>query len=365
MKIAYVLDEYPSLSETFIAREIAAQRRRGFDIDIWALRAGEGARAIPQLSCAQCLVKPFARAFAAARAKYWRHVGAHWAHVAKDDLRGVQHVHAGWASHPAYLAWGAAGVLGVPWSFSAHARDLWVEGDDLKAKLAAAKFAACCTRAGTGRLQSLTPDAGKVLCAPHGIEIDNYEYRERRASSTPPHVLAVGRLVAKKGFDDLLRAVSLLRAEYSVSATIIGEGGERAALEKLIAQLELQNVVSLPGACPHDIVIAAMQRADLFVMPSTQAADGDRDGLPNVLLEAAACGLPIVSTRAGGITDFLDESCAELCESGDASALAQAMKNAITNNDESRRRAQVARVRVAERFDADCNIEVLARALRT
>jgi glycosyltransferase involved in cell wall biosynthesis len=366
MKIAYLLGEYPSLSETFIAREIEALRRRGFEIGVWAWRAGEGARTLPQLSSAQCLARPLARLAPSMRAKYWRHVGTHWAQIEKENLREVRHIHAGWASFPADIARGAAEVLGVPWSFSGHARDLWVEGGNLKGKLSAAKFAGCCTRSGAEYLRRLAPNAAsKVLYAPHGIEINRYQYRERPEMSAPPHVLAVGRLVAKKGFEDLLCAVSLLKAECPVNATIIGEGGKRAELEKLIVRLQLQSVVSLPGACPHEIVIAAMQRADLLVAPSTRAADGDRDGLPNVLLEAAACGLPIVSSRAGSVTDFLDEGCAWLHEPGDANALAEALRDVIGNYSESVRRAEAARARVERNFDIERNIEVLAQAFQS
>jgi len=127
----------------------------------------------------------------------------------------------------------------------------------------------------------------------------------------------------------------------------------------------LQNRVAFRGASTHAEVVAVMQQSDIFVMPSTPARDGDRDGLPNVLLEAAACGLPIVSTRAGAIEDFLNENCAWLCAPGDAGVLAQTIQNAIENYDESLRRAQNARTRVEENFDVDRNIEILANALET
>lgn len=363
MKIAYVLGEYPSVTETFIAREIEALRRRGFEIDVWALQAGERAQQIPRLSTAQCLVKPFTRVSRSAHAKYYHHSGAHWVQSRNAQLKGVQHIHAGWASFPAFIAWGAAEVLGVPWSFSGHSRDLWVESEALREKLRAAKFAACCTKAGTEYLKNLAADTGrKVLYAPHGIEISRYEFHQRRTFHEPVRLLAVGRLVQKKGFPVLLSAVAqLLDRKYSVHATIIGDGPQRNELQQQIARIQNAQV-KLTGACAQEQVIAAMQSADVFVMPSTLAADGDRDGLPNVLLEAAACGLPIVSTTAGSITDFLDESCGWLCEPNDVTALTNAIEGATINYDVSLRRAKVARSRVEEKFNIEKNIEVLAEA---
>jgi glycosyltransferase involved in cell wall biosynthesis len=309
------------------------------------------------------LAKPLRHLLPAARAKYWRHLGAHWARVESVSLENVQHIHAGWASHPAYIVQGVAEALGVPWSFSAHARDIWVEGDDLKAKLASAKFAACCTRLGAEHLKSqASATAGKVLYAPHGIEIENYEYRERDVPSPPVQVLAVGRLVEKKGFEILLRAVALLRAEYSMRLTIIGDGVERGKLKQLSTQLQLRDAVSFPGACPHEVAIAAMQNADLLVAPSVQAADGDRDGLPNVLLEAAACGLPIVSTRIGAVSDFLDESCALMCDAGDVNTLAAALAEAMRDCKGNMQRARTARARVEKDFAIERNVGVLAHA---
>ncbi len=360
MKIAYVLGEYPSLSETFIAREIEALRRRGFEIDIWAIKAGNGARAIPELSVAQCLFKPLRKFSVSARAKYFHHLGTHWATQQKSALSGVQHIHAGWSSFPADIARGAAEVLGVPWSFSAHARDLWVENEGLAEKLRDAKFASCCTLEGAEYLRNLALEtASRVLYAPHGIEIPQYEFRERSEEHEPIRILAVGRLVEKKGFTFLLEAM----CSNNFHLEIIGEGPEKSELEKLRTQLNLESRATFRGASTHGEVISAMQQMDILVMPSTPARDGDRDGLPNVLLEAAACGLPIVSTRAGAIEDFLDESCAWLCESGDAKALVETMQNAIENYQERLRRARNARSRVEENFDIEKNIAVLASAL--
>jgi glycosyltransferase involved in cell wall biosynthesis len=357
MKIAYVLGQYPSLSETFIAREIAALRKRGFEIEVWALHAGEGARQIPVSNAARIALKLRGTGEA-----HWESIGRDWARREKNALQNVAHIHAGWASFPAALARGAAGVLQKPWSFFGHARDLWVEGENLAQKISDAKFAAACTREGTEFLQSQAPQcAYKIVYAPHGVEISRYPFRAERALHAPIRVLAVGRLVPKKGFAvllDALRYDSLKRWQI----TLIGEGQQRNQLEKRIAQLRLQNRVQLRGAQAHNEVIAEMQQADFLVMPSTPALDGDRDGLPNVLLEAAACGLPIIATCAGAVEDFLDNGCAHLCEPNDALALYETMCDAEAKYGDCLHRAQNAHARVIGQFDIEKNIEVLARA---
>lgn len=362
MKIAYILGEFPSLSETFLAREIEALRRRGLEIEVWALRAGEGALQIPELSALQCLAKIAGKVSALARRKYFHLLGKHWAESSTKELQDVQHIHAGWASFASWIAMGAAEALNVPWSFSGHARDLWVQGEDLETKLTRAKFATCCTRDGTEYLQKFAgSNSTKVLYAPHGLEIDQYHFLTSRRLHDPNRVLSVGRLVEKKGFADLVQSVSKIR-DRSLAVTIIGEGPQRRALEELISPSNLREKIQLMGARTHGEVSAAMQDADVFVMPSTLARDGDRDGLPNVLLEAAACGLPIVSTRAGSITDFLDERCAWLCEANDHTALSLTIETALAHYDESLKRAKLARSRVEECFDIDRNITILANA---
>lgn len=356
MKIAYVLAEYPSLTETFIAREIAALRRYGFEIEVWALKAGAGARAVP--------VAGGARLWARLRggdARHWHKVGGNWAQRERVALADVQLVHAAWASFPADIARGAAQVLGVPWSFFGHARDLWVEGENLGDKLRAAKFAASCTRPGVELLRQAAPEAAhKVVYAPHGLELLQHQFHGMRALHDPVQILTVGRLVEKKGFAVLLAALKLLHGtRRSFSVTVIGDGPLRGELQRQIPPgLE----VRLPGQARGEQVNEAMCEADLLVMPSLEARDGDRDGVPNVLLEAAACGLPIVSTQAGAITDFLDESCAWLCAPGDARSLASAIDSAVENYSESLHRSRIARARVAQNFNIEDNIEILAQA---
>ncbi len=367
MKIAFVLDSFPSLTETFIAREIAALRRHGLDIHVFALHAGTGARPItpPMPFSSLWLRGAWQKVRGGERANYFKALGAQWWRDLGDEARTFDHIHAGWASHPALLAWGAAEASGLPWSFSGHARDLFVSGGDLKAKLASARFAAVCTRAGAEHLRQISPAcAEKVLCAPHGIEAGTIAFRE----CTPPDaplILAVGRMVEKKGFGILLDALAILRAQdFDFQAQILGDGPLREQLMARRDHLGLQSCVRLPGAMTQNEVMDIMRAASCLAVPSLVAQDGDRDGLPNVVLEAAACGLPLVATRAGAIEEFVDEKTGWLCRPGNAESLAESLRALFTDEENTRARCREARKKVERDFDALHNAQVLAEAFR-
>jgi glycosyltransferase involved in cell wall biosynthesis len=215
-------------------------------------------------------------------------------------------------------------------------------------------------------LQRLAPSqTAKVLYVPHGLPLALFPFRDAELSASRA-LLSVGRLVEKKGFLVLLQALSILREhEYSIEATIVGEGPQRSILESVIEKLGLRDSVHLCGAQPHEEVLRQMQRCNCFVVPSVVARDGDRDGLPNVLLEAAACGVPIVASDVGGVTDFVDESTGRLAAPGDAPALAALIRQVFEEPHKTRELCRAARQRVEANFDADLNIQALVRAFRS
>ena len=333
MKIAYLFDTFPSNTETFLAREIKALRARGFTIEVWALNAGVGAAPIPLLP----------RALKLRGAPYfWRATGER---LAPQLARaGISHVHGAWANHVADIASAAAQGLNLPWSFAAHAHDLWVSGGDLKAKLQSAKWATVCTRAGETELRKW---GDNVIYAPHGIPLEDYRFKPWQVG--PPRLLGVGRLVEKKGWPDLIAAAQSLNADVQ----IIGDGPLRAQLDATIAR----------GALSHEEVIAAMRTwANCLILPSRVDARGDRDGLANVLLEGAALGLPLVTTTAGSATDLVNDETGWLCVPDDVAALAQTIARAWQDETETRRRCLNARQCIESDFDITRNVEKLARA---
>jgi glycosyltransferase involved in cell wall biosynthesis len=364
MKIAYVLDTYPNLSETFVAREIEALRRCGVEIEIFALRAGQGAHPLEHAgnTALNRVVRVLDRARGGSEAAFAR-LGARWWNAVGTQF-SFDWIHGGFASHPANIAWGAARAAGLPWSFSGHARDIFVDNTSLARKIEAAHFVSVCTRVGQQHLRKIAPTyAEKILYVPHGLPLEQYAFREPLETGTSRRLLCVGRLVEKKGFLVLLSALSILRAhEYSVQANIIGEGLQRRVLEREIARLGLHDSVLLMGAQSHDEVRRQMQLCHCLVVPSVVARDGDRDGLPNVLLEAAACGVPLVASRVGGVSDFLDESTGRLVAAGDAPGLARAIRQTFEEHEKTQELRCAAHRRVELNYNAACNIQSLMRA---
>lgn len=331
-------------------------RRQGFGVLVLALEAGPGATVIPRPLAGKILKKLGGDAEG-----YWRKVGAGLAEA--GCLGGVEHVHAGWANELTWIAWAAAETKGLPWSFSGHARDLWVEGGDLQAKLAAAKFASACTRAGTERLRGAgSPE--KVLYAPHGLELRKFPWRDWEPGSSV-ELLGVGRLVEKKGWNLALQVLPLLASGMDVRLSLIGEGPERTKLEKQAKALKMLDRVNFAGALTEKEVIAAMRRADCLVLPSLVAADGDKDGLANVLLEGAACGIPLVTTDAGSAGDFVDESTGVLVTADDPGELLRGIASVFGEPEVTRARCGEARRRVEVEFDLEPNVARLAERFRT
>ncbi|HEX8550519.1 MAG TPA: glycosyltransferase [Abditibacteriaceae bacterium] len=342
--IAWVLDTFPSPTETFIARDIEALRARGFSIEVFALRAGEGARALEYGR-----IRPYFR-------NRWQVAGERLGEITRRER--IAHIHAGWASHPAEIARIAAQRATVSWSFSAHARDIWVEGGDLRSKLESAAFAAACTHAGAKALGAHSSKA-QILYAPHGLDLAQWPFAPRTPQSAPL-ILGVGRLVEKKGWNIWLEALALLD-DSSWHAELLGEGPQQAALEKQARRLNLQNRVRFAGAVSTDAVRVAMQLASMVVFAGVEARDGDRDGLPNVLLEAAALGVPIVATRSEAIEEFGSDAL-QLCTAGSAAALCDAMRAVLNKPEEAAERATLARAVIESRFDMRHSIAPLAHA---
>lgn len=361
------METYPALSETFIAREIEALRQRGFILDVFALQAGPGAQAIERPGgLGEWPLRALGRLSPVLQTWRWKEVGAvWWRELAPETRDGIQHIHGGFASLPAALAWGAAEEAGLPWSFSGHARDLFVKEHDLTALAGAASFATACTRAGHKALRKAAgARADAMIYAPHGLGLARYPFLFREpAVGVVPRVISVGRLVEKKGFDVLLAALALLRESgQSFSAQIVGEGPLRPALEKQVEKLGLSNSVQLTGAIDHGEVINAMQRAHCLVFAGRQSRDGDRDGLPNVLLEAAALGLPLVAAEVGAVTDLVDNGSGRLFRRNDAPALAGEITAVFAERAATEQRVRVARQRLVSGFDVSQNIEPLAAA---
>jgi glycosyltransferase involved in cell wall biosynthesis len=281
----------------------------------------------------------------------------------------IDRLHAHFLHTPASVARYAAMMLGLPWSVSAHAKDIWTTPDwEKREKLADADWAVACTASGHAHLAALAPDAERVALCYHGVSLDHFPPPPTRASENngsdqarPVVLLSVGRAVAKKGYDDLLAALALLPRTLNWRFVHLGGGALAQDLKDLAARLGLSERIEWRGARPQPEVLAAYREADLFVLAAKIAPGGDRDGLPNVLVEAHSQGLACVATRLPAIPELIEEAATGLLvPPGDPAALAAALARLIAAPDLLAKLGAAGAARVRAAFDADTAIEALA-----
>ncbi|MEP1931188.1 MAG: glycosyltransferase family 4 protein [Roseibium sp.] len=401
-RIAVVVKGYPRLSETFIAQEMLGLERRGVEILIVALRkpydpfihelhrqisadilylpeyvkddparvakAKRWAEKQPTYEATKALFDAdFAHQSNADRRRRWAQ-GCVFAHELPED---VTWIHTHYLHTPCSAARYAAHLAGRSWSFSAHAKDIWTSPEwDLKTKLNDAAWGVTCTGVNAEHLKGLSDDPDKVELVYHGLDFSGFpdpsdKPSPRDGSGEPVRLVSVGRAVEKKGYDDLLSALAELPKNLNWHFTHVG-GGELS--EELISEadhLGLSDKITWRGAQPREAVIETCQRADLFVLPSKLAKSGDRDGLPNVLMEAQSMGLCCLSTKVSAIPELIkDSETGVLVEPGQADQLAVALKDLIQNPDQRFRLGSAAAKHVREAFSSDPGLDHLAEKFR-
>jgi glycosyltransferase involved in cell wall biosynthesis len=390
-RVAYLLKRFPRLSETFVLNEILELRRLGVDITVYALMDPLERTVHPAAQALQpevvylhtrvesgrswwrlgsgAALRAAAHPWGAVRLAWmlatvhrsavsFRHaVESLW--LARDlQRRGIGHLHAHFAHSPAAVAHFARLAGGPGFSFTAHAKDLYTTlPRNLRLRARAARFVITCTEHNGGYLKRLLGDgpAVSVNVIHHGTDLRRFHPSPR--APEPGLILSVGRLVPKKGFPTLIEALDRLRdTQPALRCEIFGTGPERSALEGLAAGLRLRDRITFVGARPQDDVIAAYRRAALFVLAPVVLDDGDRDGIPNVLVEAMASGVPVVSTRISGIPELIEDGVDGLLVApSDPDALAAAMGTLLGNPDLAERLAAAARRKVETCFDLSVN----------
>lgn len=414
-RVAYVMNAFPRLSETFIAHEIHQLERLGLPLRLFAVKREPEPlvhavvaeiraplQHLPPVSSLSGSSLPawlwqnlpaYGRAHARLlrqRPLAWLHTAASvlqlaWAHRSrgpwglprlrkvfiKEFLQAghiaaevrkdpdVGHLHGHFCHGVATITWLASRLSGLPFSFTAHAKDIYQAelnpGRLLERKLGAARFVATCTCANAGVLQARHPRPDEVHTIYHGLDTEWFSPAPTPATGQPPLILAVGRLVEKKGFDQLIEACAGLHAAgVHFRCLIVGEPGPaQPHIERLIQARGLQAHVELRGAVSQDRLREIYRRAQVFALPCQVMEDGDRDGFPNVLAEAMAMGVPVVSTPISGIPEMIDDGVhGLLVEPRDAPALTLALQRLLTDADLHRRLAVAARARICERFDS-------------
>jgi glycosyltransferase involved in cell wall biosynthesis len=393
--IAFVLKGYPRLSETFIAQEILALERRGLDITIVSLRHPTDKHIHPihrEIRAAVLYLPEYlyqeplrllrgwwaARrlpGYAAARAIWLRDLRrdptanrvrrfGQALVLARELAPAVAQLHAHFLHTPASVARYAALLRGLPWTASAHAKDIWTTADwEKREKLADCRWLVTCTATGAAHLAALAPP-GRVALLYHGLDFARFPPPPPRAESSVVRILSVGRAVAKKGYDDLLAALALLPRELDWRFTHVGGGALLDTLRRAAERHGIADRIEWRGAQPQDAVLAAYREADLFVLASRIAADGDRDGLPNVLMEAQSQRVACVATTTPGIRELIEDGDTGLLAPPDAPAdLAGAIARLIRDPALRRRLAAAGEQRVRARFAMQDGIAELAQKL--
>ncbi len=277
---------------------------------------------------------------------------------------GATHIHAAFAHGPASTARLAHLMTGIPYSFAAHAKDLYLtDPAEMAVKARQAAFVLTCSAAARDELARRSGSDANIVLAYHGVDTERFAPRPRaRPDGEPLTLLAVGRLVEKKGYPVLLAALRrLVDRGHDVRLRIVGGGPQRDEVAQQVRDLDLATQVSFAGALTHQEIVTEYGQADLFVQASVVVADGDRDGIPNSLLEAMASGLPVVASDVSGIPEAIEhEVSGLLVPPGDPDALAGALEQAIVDADLRYRLGRAARDRVVTFFDRRaCAVDLL------
>ncbi len=399
--LGMVLKGYPRISETFISNEILLLEQLGFNIHIFSMRRGrEGfthrslarikARvdylpetflrhihrlAFHNLRLAARRPGRYAEGLKAVLRRYRRSRNpASIRHFLQAGYlvdrclpgRGVVHLHAHFAHSPASVALYAAALSGLPFSFTAHAKDIYTaDTEQLREKIALARYVVTCTdynrRHLSGIAGGLPTPIHRVY---HGIDTGLFSGDGRvNDCPTPPYrLLTVARLTAKKGIPTVLRALKGLQAAgVAFTHTLIGDGDERERTLALIDTLGLGRVCRWLGAQPHHVVLDHYRTADVFVLGCEVAADGDRDGIPNVLFESMAMGVPVAATAVSAIPELVEDGVTgRLVPPGRPQALTDALRVLLTDSGLRRRVIPAARQRVRAEFDNGALVGALA-----
>ncbi len=398
--IAYIVEQFPSVWESFVTREMLMVEEMGFRVIPLALSAPEqepvpsAARKLttitiycPPLVSAAMLFCQLAAAvrypvgYFSALTLLLRLATQHPRHTrelvaslltagcfaARLSLR-LRHIHCQFGGMPATVGMLLAEMLGLGYSVAFHTRDIFAGQAILVAhKIAEAEFVTVCTDYGLRRLlrQHQLVATDKIYLIYHGT--DTFTFRPvTRQPSPEPLLLSVGRLVEKKGFPILLRACALLRRRgVDLRLCIVGDGPDKADLERQAAGLGLADYVQFAEPMPQERLCSLYAAADVFVLASVVAENGDRDGLPDVLVEALAMGIPTVASNLGAIPELIEnEKTGLLARPGDPTDLADKLERAIYDEVWRDRVSRHGREKVLRQFDARRNLQVLGALFR-
>jgi glycosyltransferase involved in cell wall biosynthesis len=409
LRVGYILRSYPRLSQTFILNEILALERLGVRVDIFAISDPREPVAHAQVADVRATVHYLTAAHRRARAAILREhalvalasphrylgtlrylarhteLGAGYTtssrhacflqavylagllrRKARRSGEAIHHLHAHFAHDPALVALLTHRLTGIPYSFTAHARDLYqIPAAGLAERAERARAVVTVCQPNVRYMQAVLPAPlrDRVRLVRNGVDLRTFQPAPRPAAAAErPLIVSIGRLVEKKGFPDLLSACRRLKqAGYRFRCEIYGDGPLRAELAATVERLGLADEVLLAGARTQQELLGAYQRADLFALTPFVAQDGDRDGLPTVLVEAMACGVPVVSTRVVGVPELVTHGRdGLLAEPRDVDGIAACLAALLGDPARRVRLGAAARRTVAERFDLHASARQMA-----
>ena len=393
-RVGYIVKRYPCYSQTFIVNEILAHEAAGLDIEIFSLKPTidshfqniisqvrapvhflrdykglEGVKLWTAIEKASEIIPQIWSRLAYSKGEDVHYVFQALQIACIAHVRGITHLHAHFATSPTKVARLASHFAGIPYTFTTHAKDIFhrnIKYDNLERKLQDATAAIAISDYNRNYLrQTYNGVAGKVRRIYNGLDLQRFPFKS--PEKRPSQIISVGRLVEKKGFPTLIEACALLaKRGCQFTCQITGKGELEAELRSRIEQLHLTNFVKLVGPQPQNKIIELVQEGAVFVAPCMIGSDGNRDGLPTVLLEAMALGTPCISTNVTGIPEVIrHRETGLLVPQLDPIALATAIEALLNNPDLRVQLAIKARKLIVEKFDIHRNSADIRQVFHT
>jgi len=399
--VAYICSLFPTRTETFVLREVEQLTRMGWPVTCFSLRRNAEVPPDEELQAwrQKTVYPPFLFSIGLLKANFyflctrplryiqcflalWRNtthphalvrslaifpIAVWFAGLVQKEK--ISRIHAHFANVPATSAWIIGRLAGVLFSFTAHAFDIFsndYRDSLLPRKVRDADFVVCISEYNRQHLESTLASAGapagRLVVIHCGVDVKTTRGPAARPSvNKVPTILSIGRLTEKKGHTYLIKALSLLRTKGErFRCLIVGEGPLNSTLRAQIADLKLQECISLLGELPHQDVEALLEEADIFCLACVVAKDGDRDGIPVSLMEAMARGIPVVSTSVSGIPELVCDETGILVPERDPAALAAAIETLLGQPEYRRTLGNRARERILDGFSAEANAKKLA-----
>lgn len=405
VRVGFLVKTFPRLSETFILNEILGLEEMGWNLHIYSLKRPSEEPVhpgvahvkapvdyVPSLRPAGTLLDPVrtclahlrllgkrpVRYFSAmaryfrttqqTRLKEWLQAGSLAVTLEKE---GITHLHAHFANTPTAIAEIVHWLTGIPFSFTAHAKDIYTTDElDLARRMGGAAAVFTCTAFNAHHLRGIAGSKAPIELVYHGIDTARFApLRGRSAQDVRgeiPIVLSIGRFSEKKGLEDLMRACAILRDKgMAFRCVMVGYGALEERLKQLRRELGLETVVEMPGRLAQPQVIEQYRRAAVFALPCVVLENGDRDGIPNVLLESMAAGVPVVTTHVSGISEVLEEGqTGWMVEPHHPAMLAERIEFVLNHREEAAAVASRARMRIEKDFTLAANAQRVHNQMR-